>query len=41
MIIGGSRIAVYLAEGLIMNGVNVKLIEIRWERCKQLWQICA
>ncbi len=36
MIIGGSRIAFYLAENLIHTGVSVKLIEIDENRCKEL-----
>ena len=36
MIIGGSRIAFYLAEDLIASGVNVKLIEIDEKRCTAL-----
>lgn len=36
IIIGGSRIAYYLAEDLITAGVNVKLIEIEEERCNAL-----
>lgn len=36
MIIGGSRIAFYLAENLIRTGVSVKLIEIDENRCKEL-----
>ncbi len=36
MIIGGSRIAVYLAESLVQSGVKVKLIEIDEERCNEL-----
>lgn len=36
MIIGGSRIAFYLAENLIRAGVAVKLIEIDEERCSEL-----
>ncbi len=36
MIIGGSRIAFYLAEELIASGVNVKLIEIDEKKCEQL-----
>lgn len=39
MIIGGSRIAVYLAMALIDEGVDVKLIEIQKERCKQLAEL--
>lgn len=36
MIVGGSRIAFYLAEDLINAGVNVKLIEIDEARCDVL-----
>ncbi len=36
MIIGGSRIAYYLAEGLIEAGVKVKIIEKDMERCREL-----
>lgn len=36
MIIGGSRIAFYLAENLIRTGVSVKLIEIDENRCNEL-----
>ncbi|MEA4816856.1 MAG: Trk system potassium transporter TrkA [Lachnospiraceae bacterium] len=36
MIIGGSRIAVYLAERLIQNGIDVKIIEQSFEKCKYL-----
>ncbi len=36
MIIGGSRIAFYLAEELIASGVSVKLIEINEQKCGQL-----
>ena len=36
LIIGGSRIAFYLAEDLIKAGVNVKLIEIDENRCIEL-----
>lgn len=38
-IIGGSRIAFYLAEDLINSGVNVKLIEIDEERCRELAEL--
>lgn len=36
MIVGGSRIAFYLAEDLIATGVNVKLLEIDEQRCNEL-----
>lgn len=36
MIIGGSRIAFYLAENLLRAGVSVKLIEIDEARCNEL-----
>lgn len=36
LIIGGSRIAFYLAENLIRTGVSVKLIEIDENRCNEL-----
>lgn len=36
MIIGGSRIAFYLAENLLRSGVGVKLIEIDEKRCVEL-----
>lgn len=36
MIIGGSRIAIYLAEELLRAGVSVKLIEIDEARCQLL-----
>lgn len=36
MIVGGSRIAFYLAESLISYGVAVKLIEINENRCMEL-----
>ncbi|MFV0498234.1 MAG: Trk system potassium transporter TrkA [Candidatus Fimivivens sp.] len=36
MIIGGSRIAAYLAAGLIKAHVNVRIIEVKKERCKEL-----
>lgn len=36
MIIGGSRIAFYLAAELLRSGVNVKLIEIDAARCQEL-----
>lgn len=36
IIVGGSRIAFYLAEDLIATGVNVKLLEIDEQRCNQL-----
>lgn len=36
MIIGGSRIAFYLAESLINSGVSVKLIEIDEQKCVEL-----
>lgn len=36
MIIGGSRIAFYLAESLLNSGVNVKLIEIEEDKCVTL-----
>jgi len=36
LIIGGSRIAFYLAENLIRTGVSVKLIEIDENRCIEL-----
>lgn len=36
MLIGGSRIAVYLAEELYRSGVNVKIIEIDPKRCEEL-----
>ena len=39
MIIGGSRIAVYLAMALLDEGVDVKLIEIQKERCRQLAEL--
>ncbi len=36
MIVGGSRIAFYLAENLLKTGVNVKLIELDRGKCEQL-----
>ena len=39
MIIGGSRIAFYLAESLLNYGANVKLIEIDEQRCQQLAEL--
>ncbi len=36
MIVGGSRIAIYLAMELLNTGVDVKLIEIDEERCELL-----
>lgn len=39
MIIGGSRIATYLAMDLINVGVDVKLIEIQEDRCKKLAEL--
>lgn len=36
MIIGGSRLAFYLAEQLIARGIKVKIIECKRERCEQL-----
>lgn len=36
LIIGGSKIAVYLAEELIKSGVNVKIIEQKLEKCRAL-----
>ncbi len=39
MIIGGSRIAIYLAETLIRAGVNVKLVEINEEKCSNLAEL--
>ena len=38
-VIGGSRIAVYLAMALLDEGVDVKLIEIQKERCRQLAEL--
>ena len=39
MIIGGSRIAVYLAMALLDEGVKMKLIEIQKERSRQLAEL--
>lgn len=39
MIIGGSRIAFYLAENLLRAGVNVKLLEIDETRCQELAEL--
>ena len=36
MIAGGGRIAYYLAKRLLEDGINVKIIENNWERCKEL-----
>lgn len=36
LIVGGSRIAFYLADDLLNSGVNVKLIEIDENRCNEL-----
>ncbi len=36
IIIGGSRIAAYLSDDLIKSGVNVKIIEQNYEKCRQL-----
>ncbi len=36
IIIGGSRIAVYLSDDLIKSGVNVKIIEQNMDKCRQL-----
>ncbi len=36
LMIGGSRIAVYLTQFLIQNGINVKIIESDLERCDTL-----
>lgn len=36
IIVGGSRIAFYLAEKLLANGVSVKLIESNAEKCREL-----
>ncbi|WP_322183529.1 Trk system potassium transporter TrkA [Neglectibacter caecimuris] len=39
MIIGGSRIAFYLAENLLRTGANVKLLEIDETRCQELAEL--
>ena len=39
MIIGGSRIAYYLAESLLNYGAGVKLIEIDEQRCQELAEL--
>ncbi len=39
MIIGGSRIAFYLAESLLNTGASVKLVEIDEERCQELAEL--
>lgn len=39
MIIGGSRIAVYLAQQLIDTGVSVKIIELDHDRCVELCEM--
>lgn len=39
MIVGGSRIAFYLAQQLIETGVSVKIIEIDHDRCVELSRI--
>ena len=36
LIIGGSKIAVYLADELIKSGVNVKIIEQKLDKCRAL-----
>jgi len=36
MILGGSRIGYYLADNLSRRGINVKIIESKEERCKEL-----
>lgn len=38
-IVGGSRLAYYLARNLLDNGISVKLIEQREERCVELSQL--
>lgn len=38
-IVGGSRLAFYLARSLLDNGISVKLIEQREERCAELSQL--
>lgn len=39
LVVGGSRIAHYLAEDLLKAGINVKIIEQRAERCAELADI--
>ncbi len=39
MIVGGGRIAVYLAKNLIKSGIDVKIIEQRQERCHALCEL--
>lgn len=36
MILGGSRLGFYLADNLSRRGINVKIIESKLERCKEL-----
>lgn len=39
MIVGGGRIAVYLAKNLIKSGIGVKIIEQKEERCNALCEL--
>lgn len=41
IIVGGSRIAIYLAELLIEKGVNVKIIEKDYSKCKEMASILS